>query len=86
LHDEECARCVAAERAMTRHLQGSCQVPIAAFCLETEQGLHLQGLVGDADDGRLIRAAADGTRQDPDSLGVAVARSLLDQGAGELLR
>ena len=39
---------------MTRHLQGSRQVPIAAFCIETEIGLHLSGLVGDALSGRLI--------------------------------
>ncbi len=86
LHDADTARCVGAERAMTRHLQGSCQVPIAAFCIETEPGLHLQGLVGDARDGRLIRAAADGAGDDPTALGVDVAQRLLEQGAGELLK
>ncbi|MBS0438549.1 MAG: hydroxymethylbilane synthase [Proteobacteria bacterium] len=85
LHDEATARSVGAERAMTRHLQGSCQVPIAAFCIETEIGLHLSGLVGDAATGRLIRAEDDGQLEAPDALGERVARALLEQGAGELL-
>lgn len=86
LHDADSARCVAAERAMTRHLQGSCQVPIAAFCIETEIGLHLSGLVGDAATGTLIRAADDGQVEAPDALGERVARQLLAQGAENLLR
>jgi hydroxymethylbilane synthase len=85
LHDADTAVCVAAERALTRHLQGSCQVPIAAFCLETEIGLHLSGLVGDAVSGRLIRAADDGQREAPEALGERVALALLAQGAGDLL-
>jgi hydroxymethylbilane synthase len=85
LHDADTAMCVAAERAMTRRLQGSCQVPIAAFCLQTEIGLHLSGLVGDAASGRLIRAGDDGQSEAPEALGERVAHSLLDQGAGELL-
>jgi hydroxymethylbilane synthase len=85
LHDADTALCVAAERAMTRRLQGSCQVPIAAFCLQTEIGLHLSGLVGDARTGRLIRAEEDGQSEAPEALGERVARMLLEQGADELL-
>lgn len=85
LHDEATSRCVAAERAMTRELEGSCQVPIAAFCIETEIGLHLSGLVGDAASGRLIRAQDDGQSEAPEALGERVARQLLALGAGELL-
>jgi len=85
LDDAETARCVTAERALTRHLQGNCQVPIAAFCVETEAGLHLQGLVGDAKSGRLVRAEAIGAATRPDEIGDVVARRLLDLGAGEML-
>jgi hydroxymethylbilane synthase len=84
LNDADTARCIAAERALTRHLQGSCQVPIAAYCIETETGLHLRGLVGNAD-GRILRAAGDGVRTEPEALGVAVAERLLEQGAAALL-
>lgn len=85
LHDDATACCVGAERTMTRHLQGNCQVPIAAFCIETEIGLHLSGLVGDATNGKLIRADDDGQSEAPDALGERVAGQLLAQGAGELL-
>lgn len=86
LHDAETARCVDAERAMTRALQGNCEVPIAAFCIETDAGLHLEGLVGGAATGKLIRANADGDLADPESLGRAVAQRLLDLGAADLLQ
>ena len=85
LHDLETARCVDAERAMTRALQGSCEVPIAAFCIDTDAGLHLEGLVGGAATGKIIRADADGIRNDPESVGRTVAQRLLDLGAAELL-
>jgi hydroxymethylbilane synthase len=85
LNDAETATCVSAERALTRHLQGSCQVPIAAYCVHTEAGLHLSGLVGDAANGRLIRAEGYGPADSPDALGHTVAEKLLALGAGKLL-
>ena len=85
LDDADTARCVAAERALTRHLQGSCQVPIAAYCVATEQGLHLAGLVGNAASGKLLRAEGSGAPGAPDALGHAVAEKLLAQGAAVLL-
>jgi len=85
LDDTDTARCVSAERALTRHLQGSCQVPIAAYCIDIESGLHLTGLVGDAASGRLLRAQASGATDAPDALGREVAELLLGQGAGKLL-
>jgi hydroxymethylbilane synthase len=58
-------------------------VPIGAWCLLGEHGLHLRGMVGDAGSGRLLRAEASGS--DPLALGHEVARQLLAQGAGDLL-
>ena len=83
LHDASTARCVDAERAMTRALQGNCEVPIAAFCIETDAGLHLDGLVGGAATGELIRSAGDGT--DSEKVGKHVAEKLLELGAGKFL-
>jgi len=45
--------------------------------------LHLHGLLGDARDGRLLRADARG--DDPVALGHEVARQLRAQGADVLL-
>ena len=87
LHDVATARCTAAERAMTRHLQGNCEVPIAAWCVEIEHGLKLHGLVGDASTGQLIRASGSAEFDaEPESLGRRVAEELLALGAGALLK
>lgn len=85
LDDPDTARCVNAERALTRHLQGNCQVPIAAFCVETDNGLYLSGLVGEAATGKVLRAEGAGAADAPDELGRRVAERLLALGAGKLL-
>ncbi|MEO7325189.1 MAG: hydroxymethylbilane synthase [Dokdonella sp.] len=85
LDDADTHRCVAAERAMNRSLHGSCNVPIAGYCVETETGLVLWGLVGDAKSGRLVRAQAQGPMDDPQSLGERVAQGLRELGADEML-
>ncbi len=86
LSDAATLRCVTAERAMNLRLHGSCTVPVAGYCIEVERGLALWGLVGDADDGRLIRADAIGNASEPAELGHQVAMMLLEQGADEILR
>ena len=83
LDHAETRRCVEAERAMNRALHGSCHVPVAALATLDGTGLRLDGLVGSAADGRLVRAGAQGDA--PDALGRQVAAQLLEQGAGDLL-
>jgi hydroxymethylbilane synthase len=85
LIDAATLRCVGAERAMNLHLHGSCTVPIAAYCMEVENGLALWGLVGDAASGRLVRADAIGELDRPAELGDRVGAMLLERGAGEIL-
>ena len=86
LDDEDTHRCVAAERAMNLSLHGSCDVPIAGYCVEIESGLALWGMVGDPHDGRLVRAQAQGALDDPLGLGERVASLLREQGADDILR
>ena len=83
LDDADTRLTVSAERAMNHALGGSCTVPVAAWCMLGERGLHLSGLVGDAASGRLLRAEASGA--DAEALGRQVAESLFAQGAGALL-
>lgn len=87
LHHLSTAQCVLAERAMNRHLQGGCQVPIA--CYATHQGeekIWLRGLVGSPDGKQVIRNDLLGDVSNPEALGVELAKKLLEQGAGEILR
>ncbi len=86
LDDANTRRCVECERAMNRRLHGSCNVPIAGYCVETESGLALYGLVGDADSGRLVRAEVEISGRDQGvALGEQVASLLLERGAAEIL-
>lgn len=85
LDDAPTRGCVEAERAMNRALHGSCHVPVAAIARWQGRDLHLQGMVGSANDGRAVRAEAAGPGTDPEALGQRVATMLLDGGAGALL-
>lgn len=86
LDDAPTRACVEAERAMNRTLHGSCHVPVAAIARwQDETTLHLQGMVGSAEDGRAVRAEASGAAADPEALGQQVAQRLLAAGAGALL-
>jgi len=76
---------VRAERAFNRHLEGGCQVPLAAHAVLQGDRIRLQGLVGATDGSRILYAETDGPREEAEALGVALAVELLDQGAGELL-
>ena len=86
LDDADTRLTVSAERAMNQALGGSCTVPIGAWCVLGEHGLHLRGLVGDVNGGRLLRAEASGPVDQAIALGERVAAALLEQGAAEFLR
>lgn len=85
LDDADTRLTVTAERAMNHALGGSCTVPVGAWCMLGEHGLHLRGLVGDASSGRLLHAEASSLGEQTESLGRQVAEALLAQGAGEML-
>ena len=87
LHHEDTASCVVAERALNRHLQGGCQVPIACFAEldASRKTIGLRGLVGSIDGATLLRAELQGPRENAQALGIELAEQLLAQGAGEIL-
>ncbi|MDO9322425.1 MAG: hydroxymethylbilane synthase [Pseudomonas sp.] len=85
LHHRETALRVSAERALNKHLNGGCQVPIACYALLEGEQLWLRGLVGQPDGSQLLRADARAASADAEALGVQVAEALLAQGAAEIL-
>lgn len=78
--------CVRAERAFNAYLEGGCQVPIAGFATIQDQQLHLEGRVGSVDGQILLKAQIKGAVTEAEQLGVALAKDLLQQGAGDLLK
>jgi len=85
LDDPPTRCCVEAERAMNRALGGSCHVPVGAYAQLSGGRLRLAGVVGSARDGRQVRAHDAAPADAGEALGEAVARQLLDAGAGEFL-
>ncbi|MEB0228549.1 hydroxymethylbilane synthase [Pseudomonas sp. 10S4] len=86
LHHQDTATRVTAERALNKHLNGGCQVPIACYAVLEGDQIWLRGLVGDPSGGLLLNAEARAPRSEAESLGVQVAEDLLSQGAGDILK
>jgi hydroxymethylbilane synthase len=84
LDDEATARCVRAERAVSRALGGSCTLPLGAYAVLRDETIEVQALVASADGTRVVRARARGT--DPEAVGAAAAHRLREQGAEEILQ
>jgi hydroxymethylbilane synthase len=76
---------ITCERALLNSMGGGCQVPIGAFA-ETEGGrLHLEAIVANPDGSQLLRESRDGDLNDPEMLGKAVGKTLLDRGGDKIL-
>jgi hydroxymethylbilane synthase len=91
LHDRATALQVTAERAFLHTLEGGCQVPIAALAEpagDQQDSMRLQGRVVSPDGRKLVqgsRVAVVLRAEDAVALGAALARQLLDEGAGAIL-
>ena len=85
IDDGDYHQAVTAERAFLARLGGGCSVPIAALGEIDGGRLRLQGLVGDREGIRILRADLEGPAADVEALGVRLAEKLLAEGAGELL-
>ncbi|KRW74280.1 porphobilinogen deaminase [Pseudomonas sp. TTU2014-096BSC] len=86
LNDPQTATRVTAERALNRHLNGGCQVPIACYAVLEGDQLWLRGLVGQPDGTQLLRAEGRAPAGQAEALGVQVAEALLAQGAAQILK
>lgn len=85
LDDDASARCVRAERALSRMLAGSCNVPLGGYARIENGRLHMTGFVASADGSQHLTARGDGGLDDPEALGEALARELYRRGAAAIL-
>jgi len=77
--------CVEAERALLRHLEGGCQVPIGAHATLDGDRLELRGVIASPDGERVVRDELAGPASDAGALGVALAERLLAAGGAQIL-
>lgn len=85
LHHSLTAERLAAERGMIRRLQGSCEVPIGAYALHTDEGLWLRGLVGSPEGDEVLFDEVRGPVEQAEALGIELAERLLAAGAERIL-
>lgn len=85
LHHPDTAACVLAERAMSRSLGGSCQVPLGGFAEVKGGRLRMRGFVASPDGKRMMQTELTGDIANPEALGNSIADELRAQGAEEIL-
>ena len=85
LNDPETAHCVRAERAFSRALGGSCQVPLGGYAVLENGVLWLRGFIATPDGKKIVSAELRGDPKDDESIGRILAQMLRDQGADEIL-
>lgn len=85
LNDAETAACVTAERAMSRALGGSCQVPLGGYA-ELQGGmLTLRAFVAEPDGSVVYTAQAQAPAAEAEQLGQQLAAQLSEQGAAAII-
>ena len=86
LNDPDTCWCVEAERALSRALAGSCNVPLGGFAEISGGNARLRGFVASPDGSRLVYDEITAPRSGaPQELGNAVAQRLIAKGAREIL-
>jgi hydroxymethylbilane synthase len=85
LHDEATAQVVRGERALLRHLEGGCQVPIGTYGRIEGGQFQLDAFVGSIDGTRSVRGDVAGPPSESEQLGIELARELLSKGGKEIL-
>jgi hydroxymethylbilane synthase len=75
-----------AERALSRGLSGSCNLPLAGHATLGGGMLSLRGCVASPDGRRLVAGTVSGPDNEPEKLGIKLAEDLLARGAGEVLK
>lgn len=77
--------CSIAERAVSKMLGGSCQVPLAAYAQVQGDAITVRALVAEPDGSEILRAQATGSVTEALDVGERVAAELLDKGARDIL-
>ena len=81
INDELTRACCLAERAVSRALGGSCQVPLAAYATIADSTMRLRALIGDHTTGELVATEQTGPWTEYERLASEAVEALLKQGA-----
>ena len=79
IKDETTEIQVAAERSFLTGVNGSCHVPMGAYCEIKEDKLHLSGLYGDEEGSKLVIQSITGRIEDAEKIGFELAKNVLEE-------
>lgn len=82
IKDEETEIQVAAERGFLKGVNGSCHVPMGAYCEIKGDRLRLTGLYGDEEGNKLIIKSKEGSVENANKLGLELAEEVLKEYQG----
>lgn len=86
LDDRSTRLCVEAERALSRALTGSCQVPLGGYAEIANDRMRLRGFVASPDGRQMVADEVDApVASNPEELGMALADRLIARGARRIL-
>ncbi|MGA9884262.1 MAG: hydroxymethylbilane synthase [Candidatus Acidiferrales bacterium] len=86
LDHPETRACVTAERAVLHKLQGGCQIPLGALARVRGDILHLEAAVFSPRGSEHVESSEEGPVSDAVGIGERLGASLLEAGAGNILR
>lgn len=86
LNDNISVALVGAEREMGRHLNASCNIPLAGFARIVDNQLKLSALLADVNANIYLTAEVSGAPEDYMSIGKSCAEQLINQGAAEIVQ
>ena len=86
LNDNETRLCCVAERAVSKALGGSCQVPLAAYAVIEQEKMMLRTLVGNNKTGEFVTAEVVGNASTPLENASEAVEILRSKGADRLLK
>ena len=79
LKDIEAEIQIAAERGFLDGINGSCHIPIGAFCKIKDNKIKLTGLYGNVNGSNLIKKTIEGSISNPRELGLKLASTVLKE-------
>lgn len=79
LKDENTEIQILAERGFLDGVNGSCHIPMAAYCEIIQDKIHLTGLYGDSEGNKVVIKSIDGDIYSPRELGLKLAKLVLKE-------